>query len=361
MEKIGLLTTTHAINYGAVLQAFSLKTALEKYTNKTVEVINYCGSERIAGRKLYRRLNSLKNIIIDLLIFFNVRYRNARKNLINSFDEFKGDYLNIHGKLITSNEGLEKYYYYKTLICGSDQIWNLNLFNDAAYFLSFVGSDTIKIAYAVSISDKMSESQMCQIAEQASAFSRISVREEDDAQILSNILGRNIDNLIDPVFLHNANEWQTLLSLKFNTHESKYLLVFFISHQAGDSQIVDMVKGARCVKVINLHPVDYIKGDIVIRSASPKEFMELIANADAILTDSFHCTAFSIIFNKTFFNVKRPTRNNRIENLYKKLFIPTRYISLNSQVPLVAKINYEVVNRAIKNEQKKAQAFLEGI
>ena len=362
MGKIGLITTSHAINYGAVLQAFSLKKALEAYTNQTVDIINYCGNEQVAGRRLYRPFNSIKNIIVNLFIFFNRGYRTSRTKLVSLFDKFKRDYLQIHSKLLSSEEELRNIYNYKTFVCGSDQIWNLNLFNDPIYFLSFARDGAIKIAYAVSISDKMSAAQMIEIAAHAKSFKLLSVREADDAKSLSDALDeRKVENIIDPVFLHSADEWKSLLSLNLNSYGDKYLLVFLIAHQIDDQQIVDIVKGNSKVKVINLHPFKYITGDVMIQSASPKDFVELIANADAILTDSFHCTAFSIIFHKKFFNIKRPSRNNRIENLYEKFHIQSRYVSLDNCISLTEKINYKTVDHIMSDELEKAHKFMQNI
>lgn len=355
MNKIGILTTSHAINYGAVLQAFSLKKRIEEITLKEVEIINYCGDEWIAGRKVFRRNTELKNLLINFMSLLRIQYRNNREELVEQFDAFKRDYLDIQGKIIHSSEELKGLQGFDTLICGSDQVWNMNLFNDPAYFLTFADRNTDKIAYAASISDNMSKEQMKIIAERVKDFKAISVREQDDAQRLSEVLGRTVEAMIDPVFFHSADKWRLMLSIKDN-NTSKYLFVFLISHQEQDQRTIEKVKGNRKVKVLNLHPINYIKGDEVINCCNPCEFVKMIANADAIITDSFHCTAFSIIFNKVFYNIKRPTRNNRIENLYQKLGIESRFISGN-QIPK-RNIVYKDVNDALLNEIHKGEKYI---
>lgn len=94
MYKIGLITTSHAINYGAVLQAFSLKKAIEENTYTTVEVINYCADEGIAGRKVFRKNTDLKSIIINIFSAFKFRYRRNRKNYDKPLEQtiFINDY-----------------------------------------------------------------------------------------------------------------------------------------------------------------------------------------------------------------------------------------------------------------------------
>ena len=355
MGKIGILTTSHAINYGAVLQAFSLKKAIEENTFKEVEIINYCGDERIAGRKIYRENTNLKNFLINLISLFKINYRSNRKALINQFDTFTRDYLDIHGELIQSSEELKKLQGFDAFVCGSDQVWNMNLFDDSSYFLSFVAQNIDKIAYAVSISDRLTRKQMEVIAESIRDFKAISIREQDDAKRLSEIMGRTIESMIDPVFLHDADEWKTLLSLQSNS-SSKYVFVFLISHQEQDIKFIENIKNNRKVKILNLHPFNYIKGDETINFCTPNEFVELILNADAIVTDSFHCTAFSIIFNKTFYNIKRPTRNNRIENLYSKFGMESRFVNGNG-IPS-KEIMYTKINIALSNEAKKGKKYI---
>lgn len=355
MHRIGIITTSHAINYGAVLQAYSLKKAIEENTNSKVDIINYCGDEGIAGRKIYRKNSNLKNVAINIISFIRFKYRRNRKRLFRLFGNFETNYLDIFGSLITTEKDLKCLKGYDVYVCGSDQLWNLNLFNDKAYFLMFVNEEISKVAYAVSISDSMTDEQMKAIADRAQDFKAISIRELDDAQRLSQFMHRHIDNLIDPVFLHDADEWTRLLSI--NSKKSlKYLLVFLISHQEKDQDVIDKIKGNRRVIVLNLHPIKYIVGDEELNVCSPIDFVGMIANADAIVTDSFHCTAFSIIFNKNFYNIKRLTRNNRIENLYDRFGIPARF-SYSSEIPEEL-TDYENINLAIKQESDKGKNFI---
>ena len=69
MKKIGIITTSNAINFGAVLQAYALKTTLDMLGQKC-SVINYAGNESICGRNLYKDDKSIKNIIFNFFIFF---------------------------------------------------------------------------------------------------------------------------------------------------------------------------------------------------------------------------------------------------------------------------------------------------
>ena len=69
MKKIGIITTSHAINYGAVLQAYALRKALQQTGNVAVDIVNYCSDEAVAGRKLYRPGHSPKTMVYNALVF----------------------------------------------------------------------------------------------------------------------------------------------------------------------------------------------------------------------------------------------------------------------------------------------------
>ena len=135
---------------------------------------------------------------------------------------------------------------------------------------------------------------------------------------------------MDPVFLSGRERWASLAEGEEGGGR-RYMFVYFISHAREDRQIVETIQsrtGLR-LKVLNLHPVDYIKGAETLHGVKPEEFVRLIKDAEIIVTDSFHATAFSIIFNKEFYNIRRSSRNIRIENLYNIFGMERRYVKLD--------------------------------
>ncbi len=181
MSKIGIITTSHAINYGAVLQCYALRCSLLNAGAEVVDVINYCKDEAVSGRKEYKACSSVKNIIYNILIFFRYKYRKNRKQLWIFFDEFKRERLNIKGSLINNKKELEKSLFYDILVCGSDQIWNLNLFDDDVYFLNFSNKVCTKLfyAYSASIAEHPSKDQELKFVMYTKRFKQISIREKN--------------------------------------------------------------------------------------------------------------------------------------------------------------------------------------
>lgn len=331
MGQTGIITTCNAVNYGAVLQAYALKTALEDLGSR-VKIINYCGDEYVAGRKLYRKVSGVKSLLYNILICFSFRYRKHRETVIEYFDRFKRERLEIEGAVIRRKEDILPDDGYSAMICGSDQVWNLNLFDDDVYFLCF-GQKFPAVpcfAYGVSIAERMTEAQEALLKERTKHFEAISVRERDTAKWLGDLLKRSVVNVVDPVFLPRRERWESLAEGEEGGGQ-RYMFVYFISHAREDRQIVETLQSRTGLKmrVLNLHPVDYIKGAETSYGVKPEEFVRLIKDAEIIVTDSFHATAFSIIFNKEFYNIRRSSRNIRIENLYNIFDMERRYVKLD--------------------------------
>ena len=112
-----------------------------------------------------------------------------------------------------------------------------------------------------------------------------------------------------------------------------------------------------------MHPIEYISADKIFHVVEPFGFIELIREASLIVTDSFHATAFSIIFNKEFYTIQRASRNIRITNLYEILEIKDRFFKQDNYQDTLSMvtIQYDNVNRRIQNEREKSIQYLREI
>ncbi len=364
-KEVGIITTSNAINYGAVLQAYALKEVITEQGLR-VEIINYAGNLEKMGRKVFRSNHGIKSLVYNGIILLNRRYRKNRLKLIHMFDDFKNNELNMHEEDLVDKERIESVLHYDVLLVGSDQLWNLNLMDDDIYFLPFYQSypDLTYCAYAVSIAEEMSESQIRRIQERTRHFKRISIREKKTADYLKKLLSREIENNIDPVFLLTREKWSTIIGKKMDLPED-YIFVFLISRNHQDKDIINYFKRKTGKKIVtlNLHPVEYISSDKVFHSVDPFEFVELIRKARLIVTDSFHTTAFSIIFNREFYTIQRASRNIRIMNLYEILEIRDRFINQDNYQDIfpMETIHYDIVNRKIQTERKKSIQYLRDV
>ena len=217
---------------------------------------------------------------------------------------------------------------YDVFICGSDQIWNMTRHDDPVWFLYFTKGwdEKIKFAYAPSIADKIPPQYYEHVREYIDNLNQVSVRESVDVDQLKEITGKVVFHACDPVFLLSQNEWNELIPSP-NIKEP-YVLCYFISTGDYAVSVVKKLKEITGLDVlhVNVNVRDRFDSKWDIRNCTPFEFISYIKNATYVCTNSFHCTAFSLLFKKNFIVVPKKTANSRMENLMEKANICDRFV-----------------------------------
>lgn len=319
--KVGILTFSNAVNYGAMLQSYALRETINYMSECEAEVINYVSDPHVAGRSYYRKNDSLRHLIYNIILFTDFPYKRNRNETVCAFDKFRKHCLGIDSERSISKDTIKEYIRkFDILVAGSDQIWNLRLTQDQNYFLPFKSDyPYIKYcSYAASIANTIDEGEKDKYIKLLSHFDSISVREKKTANELKAILNRNVICCVDPVFLLSADEWEKRVKGYSDLQENGYIFVFFISRDPKNQEFIRKIKDKfnKRVVLLNLFPLNEYKADLTISCAGPFDFVDMIRCADVIISDSFHATAFSVIFQKEVFTIKRTDRNVRIENLF---------------------------------------------
>jgi len=363
-EKIvGLVTTHFAINYGAILQAYALHTTIKKL-GYTCEVINYSPNDRLYGNKNNYNFSSLKSIVSSILLFLNVKYRDDIEKKKSRFSTFLNDFFTLSKDKYQTYEDIKKHIaQYDILICGSDQIWNLNLLNNPIFFLEFndVLPNAKYIAYAPSISEKLSDIQYHDILRRTSHFSAIALREKNDANILNDMSDKKIIDVLDPIFLINQHEWKDVsIDIDIST---PYILCYEVASDANFTKVLKILRKKLQYKLvcINTKPYNKHNADILLTDVSPQQFVGLIKNANFVLTSSFHATAFSVMFEKQFYTVSSKHRASRHRNLLIQLDLQSRIITDLEKFQKeknIEKINYTIINDKLKKLKQKSINYL---
>lgn len=357
MKKIGILTFHNANNYGAVLQAYALQSSIRMLRpSYIVEILDYRNSRIDQTRKVFQVIGnySIKNCVAAIL---NLHGRVKKRQ---GLDHFVRKYLLLSDKIDKKTIDSIKRDYDKVIV-GSDQVWNYNLTDrDIEYFLP--GDYREKIAYAVSIGndtvfgkDKLKELE---------CFCRISVREQSTKEALSAASGLQSQLVCDPTMLLDVNEWVKIVP-KADVH-NKYILVYSINPDVKlmkRAYELSQKKGLE-IRYISMDIADYykIKSVVFAYNPSPIEFLSLIKNAEYVLTNSFHGTVFSVLFNREFeAEIDYGTyKNNRIQELLQSLDLDNRVIKENNAID-ESNIDWEKVKRKIKEIQLKSIEFLEDV
>lgn len=358
--KIGLMTWHHTQNYGTVFQAFALKEVLQSLGNE-VDLIDY--------RRKYNEPIKQRNI----KSLFESKFKNrntSQQNSVNvysmvhnGFEEFYERYFSysIHCEY---NDDFEKInQIYDCFVCGSDQIWGPEWL-DGRFYLDFVEGKERKIAYAASFGvQTINDNDIKRIIKKyIEDFSYVSIRETNGQNLAVQLSGNNaIKTVLDPVFLLSSKEWEEFVD-EDNVKMSGYMLIFFLKNNEENIKLcLDRAKQLSLEPII-LHCTQ--SEDTVYANMDnpyPKEWLSLIKNATYICTDSFHMTAFSIIFNIQFeaFNKDNKntglSKNNRVYDLLDKLGIDNHIYNGRWG----SNIDYKVVNEKISCLRSDAFAFLE--
>lgn len=367
--KIGILTYHRAHNYGAVLQAYALKSYLV-VQGHTVEFIDYWPDYRkgmydltdfsILDEKI-KISQKIRMLIKQVLVFPAKAVRYAR------FQKFIEHQLNVSNSSIVRNGSYIKDKY-DLIIFGSDQIWRNNNFKtfkgfDPVYWGQFPEDSNVKkIAYAASmgIIDTNLEQEKF-IKEHAENFHSITVRENKLGKLIQSITNKKIEQVLDPVFLLDSKEWLQLLP-KSNSHKKDYVLFYHLNNSP-EAEILTkkMAKEYNC-KVIEIRGTVKPFSLNSYETIGPEEYISLIANAKAIVSTSFHGVAFSIIFRKQFYALGMKNNSERVTSLLKSLDIPHRYITnIDTLENINDPINYEKLEGKLSYLINASKNFLSNI
>lgn len=363
-EKIGILTFHKSINYGSVLQSWALSKVISK--RFVVEIIDYEPQNYEFLYANYRQWTSWNNIKYNLK---RMPLSSALNNQQQLFKKFRDKQLPLSRKKYNYNNGCDIKEEYKGIVVGSDQVWNIRAKDcDPIFFLPFNYSGN-KVSYACSINDTdyTEKNLPSNLASEICDFDFISIREESGKNKLEQFIAKQkkVYTLLDPTLLCNSSEYDSLLNDRIV--DGKYIFLYnvwtsevgiqaakFLSEKL--NMPVYTIMTASNVKEINLLKKSGILVDTV--RTSPSDFLNFFKYASYIVTESFHGTAFSLIFEKPFVCVSNRTNDERLNNILTLVGLKDRYMKLGElqTYDLKQEIDYEIVT---EKKEKRAGECIE--
>ncbi len=318
--KILTITCHHVYNYGASLQAYALQQFLVDEGHE-VQVINYRPQylsfrdglhfyipQSVKDSKPYVEYFPMNIIYVLYRYYLISRMKNRKK----AFDGFTKRFLHLTERYNNVDELYRDCPNADVFIAGSDQIWNSAIMlngKDPAFYLDFASNKYKCISYAASFgANGIDENYRDRIKGWLNKLKAVSVRETSAIDILSTF---NISStvVLDPVFLLSANQWN-IPSREYVT--KPYLMVYNIGN-INSQMINDAVQIAKNngLMILSIKDTQLVKeADLNIEDGGPAEFVNLIKHADYILCNSFHGTAFSVMFNKQFYTYTYHSESN---------------------------------------------------
>lgn len=363
MGNIGILTFHSANNYGAVLQAVSLMRAVQKTTNTTCEIIDYEPEFIRADYSLNPfRKHHVKTILKNML-----RFRaKAKRNRF--FNVYRSRYLACSTRVKGWTEFVSICNSYDKIIVGSDQVWNYRLTeNDLHYFLADNAITAKKYAYAASTGDVTYDESICEkMLDAILQYRYLSVREENSKTILQNKLGdRNIDVVLDPVFLTSKKEWKLMAS---SVPDEPYILFVKMGYsKKADpamqyAQKLSQMMGCKLKLLWDQEMWFRYRNIDHVGVVSPSEYLGWISHAKCVITNSFHATALSIILNTPFYVETQIDRKDRVLNLLSIFGLERNGLCVGESMEgtiTIPDVDWQCVNERIEMEQRRSLRYLE--
>jgi hypothetical protein len=365
--KIKTITCHNVYNYGASLQSYALMKYLQNQGYE-VEIIDYRPFYLSQRYNLWRiNLKWSRNIFQKLIYYILKIPIRLVKDLPRkkAFDRFTKKNLILTSKTYHTNEELKADVPYADLyLAGSDQIWN-SLYNngkDPAFYLDFALKTSIKASYAPSFSVNYIEKDYeVRVKNWLHKLDYISVREATGISILQSIGIQGVQ-VMDPVFLLPMFEWQNLSTE--GLIKGKYILVYDFENNPVIESFAKEISAKTKYPIVSI--TDYVKQSYAyknINAASPWDFIGLIKNCDIFITNSFHGTAFSIIFNKEFYTFNRIHQNvnSRMIDLLQSVGLQNRLITLDSKLDMTNTIDYKSVNALMSDKILFSKKYLKQV
>lgn len=359
--RINTITCHDVYNSGASLQAYALMKYLQE-CGHDVKIIDYKPEYLSRHYKLWIVANPKyeKNIILKTMyLLLKLPGRLWALKTKKVFDNFRNQYLDITETRYKSNEELKDNLPEADIyIAGSDQIWNATFTNgkDEAFYLDFVPNNKIKASYAASFATETFPEELKQkTSKMLSQFDYISVREKSGLEILKDMDIKNGVQVLDPVFLLDKEHWEKMcIDIKCT---QKYLLVYDFDNNPLIKEIAIKISKEKGLKIYTIFKSDY--SDKVISQMGPIEFISYIKNAEFIISNSFHGTAYSLIFEKEFIVTNRVDKiNTRMRDLLSEIGISERLVSNVDEINYLSKLNYLDIKDNIDNLIKQSKLYL---
>lgn len=360
--KIGILTQPLLDNYGGVLQNYALQ-----------QVLISLGHEPFTYDVCYRwplwkwmlsvsRISAMKAIGRWRDVEFPVR---PYKGFIR--EKRFGKFINRRIQTVEPDypltaEVLERYPV-DVLIVGSDQVWRPKYNKPDSCtplgnsYLDFAEgrSDIVKISYAASFGVdewEYTPEQTALCADLLSKFDAVSVREESGVSLCrDNLKCDSAVQMPDPTLLLTADEYKKLFEGKMEARKP-YIFASILDSCSDERKKLEEEAKKNGLQVIYAYQ----------NKVTPEEWIKCICEAEAVVTDSFHCVVFSIIFHKKF-ALKPSVRRglSRFKCLFDMLGIEQRNHVVNNYEDVFAlkvATDYNAVEERLGRLRKNALVFL---
>src|SRR5690554_2294417 len=371
--RIAILTQPLGHNYGGLLQAYALQTYLKKLGCEVETLdrrVEGAGRISLKGHAL-----NLARLMLGRIKSLPTESRQAW--VLSELAAFRDRRLAMSPRIVSEQE-VRNYYRdrdFDAFVVGSDQVWrprySPSILNFYLGFLDDIKSPAKRIAYAASfgVDDWEYSSELtekCKIL--AQNFDAISVRESSAVSLCKDKLGAYAECVVDPTLLLEPADYEPLISECGENANAGCVLSYVLDPAPEKHSIADTVGSSLGLKVFSVKPEHSVaqvstKDLDKCRYPSVESWLQAFHDASFVVTDSFHGTVFSILFNKPFIAVGNAGRGMaRFESLLSQFGLTDRLVESPEEVSpklVQSQIDWEAVNEKREALASAGRQFLQ--
>ena len=371
-KHIGIINLQFTTNYGAVIAAAVLENVVANIVGSEyiVETINYNPSKKMANA-LMQNMDSAKmcggwKLYIKSIINSKMN-RSSESEKLKRFAVFKNTFLNLTPPVRDAYEIIgEKNY--AAFITGSDIVWGpkrSDNFRADGYYLKFAKEKGIKtIAYAPSLDNKI-DRKLKKLSdcyrENLKNVDYISVREKDNIPFVQSLTDKKVYACCDPAFLVDSSYYDDMISIaEIDNSNDKYIYVYILEINQDIVDYANQLAKEKNLKIcyFSSNHSDYIENSQNCITDGPAEFLYRLKNAEYVLTNSFHCVVFSLLFKKKFLSFTRSGVSIKTSNLLEQFNLTDRIITSENKLDIDDEIDFEKTDAIIHEMKSESMDYL---
>ena len=305
----------------------------------------------------------------------HIEFARIKKERTDAVNRFKAKYLEPLCDYYTGWNALcEGSKNYDVVFVGSDQVWGPLSLYAGFYNLMFVDKSIPQFSYSSSFGKSfIMDHQKKGVARFLNKMDAIAVREVRGAEIVKELTGREATVVADPTLLLTKEQWEEEVRESKAEYKEKYILCYMLGPRTDNREAVTRLGKELGLKVVTFNHMDWYEpadegfGDITNCNSDCLDFVKLLANAEYVVTDSFHCSVFSIIFHKKFLTFYRlnpsdkKSSHSRIDSLLGLMGLQDRAVKdtiCDLKPAITNDADWSVVDKNLDALRQESMEFL---
>lgn len=362
--KIGILTYEslycNFTNYGTVLQAWALAKAVASLDGAYEPVlVDYC-PDSMADKNPLDPMKNMWDTDLESRKMCELSLPAIKVNF-KKISDFYHEKMRLTNRRYTGaniNDVIDEEIF--KFICGSDSIWDITEFGmDRAFFADYPVMQKNSIAYAPSFQDSFSNYSSRQqelLIKYLENFAAVGIRDDGPLEFICKHAHVDVKRVVDPTLLLKSDDYDDIIAPR--QVDERYILYYSRRYNSIMEDFVEKIAMENNLKVVEISlRHSNCKKHRMFYEAGVEEFLSLVKYSEYVVTNSFHCLIFALLFEKEFYVFTREHCNNKIYELLDRLNLGNRLLK-NCNKRTKDQIDYLRVKNHLEKERLESLEIL---